>query len=314
VVLPTNGDGIAESNEIGPSGNSNFGVSTGRRPDADLKRTYNWEYAASIQHELVSGVSLNAGWYRRKFGDVEGQFNALVNPVTDFTAFQTTNPLTGAPMTVFDLNPGKLGQVDTVDRTSTVNTTIYNGYEMSFTARLPHGGTALGGWTVEKTTTVTCDTTNPNSFIFCDQTGELYQTLGVVPTLPYRHEFKLAGSYPLPWGTSASVSLLSFPGASIQPTWTVPATAFPNGQRTQPVTVPLVPRGAMYLPRWNQLDAGAKKSFQVGPLRLLGQVDVFNVLNTNVVLGEIQVFGSTLYKPTSILQGRLLRLSTTITF
>jgi len=237
-----------------------------------------------------------------------------LNPATDYTAVQTANPLTGAPMTIFNLNPAKLGQVDTVDRTSTVNSTLYTGYEASFFGRLPNGGTLMGGWTVERTQTVTCDASSPNSFIFCDQTGSLYQELGAVPHIPFRHEYKLAASYPMPYGTLASMSLLSYAGASIQPTWAVPASAFPNGQRTQPVTVPLVARGTQFLPRWNQLDVGLKKTIHVRGVEVLGQVDVFNVLNSNAVLGEITSFGSTLYRPTSILQGRLLRLSTSVRF
>ena len=307
-------DGIAQDNEIGPSGNANFGVSAGRRPDANLQRAYNWEYTASVQHQLLPRTSINVGWYRRKFGNLEGQFNALVNPGTDFTPVQTTNPLSGAPMTIFNLNPAKLGQVDTVDRTSTVNSITYTGFETSFSARLPRGGTALGGWTLERTLNVTCDTSNPNSFVFCDQTGALYQELGDSGHVPFRHEFKLAGSYPTPWGTQASLSLLSFAGAPVQPVWSVPATVFPNGQRTQPVTVPLLPRGTQFLRRWNQLDVAGKKEFQVAGIKVLGQVDVFNVLNSNVVLTEIQTFGPTLYKPASILQGRLLRLSTSVQF
>ena len=57
-----------------------------------------------------------------------------------------------------------------------------------------------------------------------------------------------------------------------------------------------------------------KKEFRLANVTVLGQVDVFNVLNSNVVLGEIQTFGPTLYKPTSILQGRLLRLSASVRF
>ncbi|HEY7171434.1 MAG TPA: carboxypeptidase regulatory-like domain-containing protein [Vicinamibacterales bacterium] len=307
-------DGFAQTNEIGPSGNANFGVSAGRRPDPDLQRAYNWEYTASVQHQLLPRLALNFAWYRRTFGDVEGQFNTLVNPATDFTPVATTNPLTGQPMTIFNLNPNKLGQVDNVDRTSDINSTSYNGFETSFSARLPRGGAALGGWTMERTLTVTCDASNPNSFIYCDPTGSLYQELGASGQVPYRHEFKLAGNYPMPWGTQASVSFLSFAGTAVQPVWAVPATVFPNGQRTQPVTVPLVPRATQFLPRWNQLDVAGKKEFRVRNLGVLGQVDVFNVLNSNVVLGEIQTFGPTLYKPTSILQGRLLRLSASIRF
>ena len=32
-------------------------------------RGYNWEYTVSAQHELAPRVSINGGWYRRKFGN-----------------------------------------------------------------------------------------------------------------------------------------------------------------------------------------------------------------------------------------------------
>jgi hypothetical protein len=71
----------------------------------------------------------------------------------------------------------------------------------------------------------------------------------------------------------------------------------------------------LFLDRWNQFDIGGRRSFHVGRRsELIGQVDVFNLFNTNVVLGEILTYGTTLYRPTSILQGRLLRLSATFKF
>jgi len=57
-----------------------------------------------------------------------------------------------------------------------------------------------------------------------------------------------------------------------------------------------------------------KKSVRVGHADLDAQADVFNVFNSNAVLTELQVFGPTLGQPTSILQGRLLRLSGSFKF
>lgn len=86
------------------------------------------------------------------------------------------------------------------------------------------------------------------------------------------------------------------------------------GGRTQSVTVNLVPPGSKYLERWNERDLSFRKVFKIGKYRVDGAMDVFNALNTNVVLSENQNFGSSLGQPLAVLQGRLLRVSSQIKF
>ena len=95
--------------------------------------------------------------------------------------------------------------------------------------------------------------------------------------------------------------------------WAVPTNLFPGG-RTQAVTVNLVPPGSKYLNRWNQLDLSVRRTFAFGKVKVDGALDIFNALNSNVVLTENQNFGSTLGQPQAILQGRLLRVSSQIKF
>ena len=108
-VLSTNRDGVPQDNEIGPRSNQNFGVSTGRRPDPDLGRQYNWDYSVAVDHAVTPALSVTGAWYHRTFHNVEGQYNTLVNPETDWTPFTTINPLTLEPMTIFNLNAGEAG-------------------------------------------------------------------------------------------------------------------------------------------------------------------------------------------------------------
>ena len=313
-ALPTNGDGIAQDNEIGPSGNRNFGVSTGRRPDSDLRRQYNWEYSASVQHQLTPQVSVSGGWFRRTFYNIEGQYNALVNIAVDYTAVQTVSPLSGEAMTVFNLLPSKQGQVDNIDRNSPINRESYNGYDANVNVRLPNGGNILAGWVIERYITITCDTSNPNALRFCDQTGRTHQDLGVNQSIPLANEFKLAVTYPLPFRTNVSVSVLSFPGGPLGVNWSPPASVFPNGQRTQVVTTPLLSPGGKHLPRWNQMDVGASKTIRVRNVDWGGTFTIYNVLNSNADLGQVQVFGPTLGRPSSIMPARLLRVGLTVKF
>jgi hypothetical protein len=96
--------------------------------------------------------------------------------------------------------------------------------------------------------------------------------------------------------------------------WAVPVSAFPGGRRTQAVTVNLVEPGSARLPRWNQVDMSLRRVFTIGRSRVDGSLDLFNVLNGSTVLDYNRNYGPTLYRPTQILQGRLLRLSSTLQF
>jgi hypothetical protein len=188
---------------------------------------------------------------------------------------------------------------------------------------------------------VACDQYDPNKLRFCDQTGETFQEFGRTSKPPFTNDFKLAATYPFPFGIHGSVVFMSYAGKGNSYTtnepflgvyWTVPASVFPNGQRTQSVSsapyslnggavqpnpglgVALIPPGTKYEDRWNQLDVSVKKVFRVGRREIQGQIALFNALNSNVVLAENEQFGVTLGEPRNILQGRMLRLGLLFNF
>ena len=80
----------------------NFGKSIiTTRYDPDLsqgwgKRPYNWEYSASVQHELLPRVSLEVGYFRRTFGNQTVTDNLDVTPA-DFDQFCITAPTDSSP-------------------------------------------------------------------------------------------------------------------------------------------------------------------------------------------------------------------------
>jgi carboxypeptidase family protein len=315
-VLPTNGDGIAQDNEIGPSNNPLFGSSVAATPSPNLAREYSWDYSASVQRELLPGVSVLGGWYYTRSYDAQATLNTAVS-LSSYLSVPVTNPLTNAPLTVFNLDPAFQGLVHNVVQNSSINHRDYMAYEGSVQARLTGGGTLLGGWAMERTRTVLCDTTNPNALFYCDQTGGLHQDMGAV-SIPYRHEFKVAASYPLPWQFQAGVSFLSYPGLPLTVNWAVPLTLLPNKSAPPSVPgfagIPIIAPGTSYLPRWNQLDVHFTREIRAGRIAVRPTVEVFNLLNTSVVLTQNQIFGSTLGRPTSTLQGRLMKLSAMIKF
>jgi len=336
-----NRDNIAEDNEIGPSGNANFGVSTGRAPASGLAREYNVETTVGVQHQLLPRLSVFGGYYHRHFYNQEAQQNPLLT-LSDWNPFQVVNPSgNGEAMTLFNLNAAKAGlySKQLVDINSSINRTIYDGFEVSFNARLPRGAHMFGGWSNDRLITISCDQYDPNKLRFCDQTGETFQQYGATRMPPFRNDFKLSANYPLPWDIDISGVFISFAGKgnsytaqdpSLGVYWTVPASAFPNGQRTRAVvSAPillaagaqtqapgfnLVAPNTKFEPRWNQLDLSVKRTFRFSRKEVQGQLAVFNVLNANTVLQEVQSFGSSLGQPQNVLQGRLMRLAVLINF
>jgi hypothetical protein len=336
-----NGDDIAQDNEIGASGNANFGVSTGRSPDPNLSREYNVETALGVQHQLLPQLAIFGGYFHRHFYKQEAQRNPLLT-AADWTPFQVANPLgNGEMITLFNLNAAKAGQYASqlIDVNSDINRTIYDGFEVSFTARLPRRAIVFGGWNNDRVISITCDQYDPNKLRYCDQTGKTFQEYGKTSMPPFRNDFKLAGSYPLAFGVEVSGVFMSYAGKgnsytaqdpSLGVYWSVPVTSFPNNQRTRVVTsapillaagsqtqapgVNLIPPNTKFQDRWNQIDLSAKRTFKYGRKEFQGQFAVFNVTNGNVVLQEVQTYGVTLGQPQNFLQARMMRLALLINF
>lgn len=342
-----NGDDIAQDNEIGPSGNANFGVSTGRTADPDLRREFNVETTLGVQHQLLPRLALFGGWFHRRFYNQEAQRNPLLT-AADWTSFQVANPIgNGEMITLFNLNPAKAGQYasNLTDFNSDINRTIYDGFEVSFTARLPKRATVFGGWTNDRVITITCDQYDPNKLRFCDQSGKTFQEYGKTSTPPFRNDFKIAGSYPIGWGIDVSAVFMSYAGKgnsytaqdpSLGVYWSVPASVFPNGQRTRvPTSAPillaagaqtqapgvnLISPNTKFQERWNQLDVSAKRTFKFGSKEFQGQFALFNLTNNNVVLQEVQTtslvsgLSPSLGQPQNFLQGRMMRLALLVNF
>jgi hypothetical protein len=314
IAKPTDRDDVVQENEVGPSNSTSFGRAADRQPIDGISRELNYEYTVSLQHQLFSGLSVTAGWYRRNYDKLIGSDNTLLDPATDFTPFTVANPIDGTPLTIYNLNLNKRGQVKTLDYNSDINTHISNDFEFSFNGRLPNGSTVFGNWSASRNVAVTCDNDNPNGW---DQ-SDLYYAITFLRggrfcdqrklSIPYRQDFKVAGTLPLPYGFDLSGTIVSFAGNELQATWNVPASVFPNGQRTQTTNVQLIQPGTKFLERWNQVDFAVKKSFRVGRITYSTQMDLYNMLNSSVVLTRNTSYGPSLDFPQTIIQARLMRL------
>jgi len=312
-----NRDDIAQDNEIGPASNRNFGLSPALRPDPDIKRPYHVEYNVTLQHEVVPRVSVTAAWYKRQYYRVF-QTKDLAVSFSDYTPVEVRSPLDGSAITIHNLRPDKLGLVDQFETNSSNNTRRYNGFDLSVDARPRSGTTLFGGITVGKQIDKTCDVPDPNQLRFCDQTQYLgYQTVA-----------KVSGSHLLPGGVVVSGTFQSYPGnpvnaqatfdvaspeAGLGVNWVVTRAVVPTLTQAQ-ITVPLIQPGSKYLDRYNQVDFRVGKRFRVGNTSFDANLDVFNALNTNVVLRVTETFGAALDRPLEIPLARLFRVSASVRF
>jgi len=330
VVLPTNGDDIAQENEIA-SGTPNFGLNPNARSiDPGIQRQGNREMTASVSHQLFSRMSVTAGYYHRTYQDIQDMDRTLIS-LSDYASFQVAPPdisrdktLAGvidpvAPITVYNLDPAKRGVYNTaqVDR-NVDNQLIYNGVDVSFNARLMQGSTLLGSWSTEKHVSVSCaGNDNPNGQVAAD----IYTGFNDVSNggrfcderkfhVPFTNEFKLAGNYPLPYGLDLGAVWQSYAGTARTVTWQPAATLFPlPAGRTNTETIILNPPGSLYYPRYNQLDLNLKKNVRAGRKTYSVQADLFNALNGNAIFARQNAVGNSLGDVTTILQGRLVRLA-----
>ena len=320
-----NGDDIAQDNEIGPV-NTPFNISgvSNKTADPNIKRPYQWEYTLGVQREITRGVSVTANWVRRDFRRLFWTDNVLTTQ-DDYTVAQVRNPLDPSEsIPIYNLNVAKRGQVREIDKNSDRNRRWYTGVDFGFTARVG-SGTVFGGTSIGRQMFVNCEVDDPNSLRFCDQ-----RKLDV----PYLAQFKLAGSYSLPYQVQVSGTWQGYPGVptgtarqdvlynsalnrvedpSLNVNYIVDRTIVPNLTAAS-VTVPLVPPGSSYLDRMNQVDVRLARKFTVRRVQAQGQFDIFNVLNANTILGEVETFGTSLHRPTAILQGRLFAAGVQLTF
>jgi hypothetical protein len=336
-----NANGSVQSGELGPTTNNNFGrivpSTTTTDPDALngwFVRTSNWEYTASVQHELMPRVSVNAGFYRRSFGNQLATDNELTDASSFDGPFCITAPVHadlpgggGYPVCgLYDIKPAAQGLVRNF-RTHASKfggiTDVFTGLDVTVNARLRTGTFFSGGINAQKRVQDQCNApvippavTNqidsPEAR-FCEQ------------TFPFRPDLKLLGSHTLPWNVVVSGTYQFTRGPNILATWAVPnALIAPSLGRnlaagaTATKTVSLIEPGTVYGENLNQLDLRLSKRVSAGRYRVRVDADLYNVFNSNWPFTLNNTFATTAtatwQRPTNVLQGRLFKIGAQFDF
>jgi hypothetical protein len=294
---------------------ANFGTQS-LNTYGEYPRTWNLEQGLELQHELLPRLSLTGSWFHGAFNDlaVTGVDQNL--SYADYTPIQIFNPLTGAPITAYNLNLNAVGRaVNNLDRLDPAREQIYNAYGLTFNWRPGRGAQIFGGFGFERELQVNCtNPDDPNETIFCNDKEN---------DIPFRKGLKLAGSFPLLWGVTLSGSLQSnesptsarsvvFTRTSRYPA-NCPAPC-PAGALIAPtlnqssLTIPLVATRATFVERITQLDLKASKTFRINRLTVSPTVEAFNINNSDAIISyqSTNSIAAAYLAPNSIMQGRMV--------
>jgi len=321
---------LPDANELGPINPPNFGstvVSTRYAEDALTNRISNWELSAQVQHEIVPRVALNAGYFRRWYDNLRVQENLNIAPA-NYSPYSVTAPVDsrlpgGGGYTVTGLfDPNFLAAANNIVTLASnygTATEVYNGVDVTVNARLPKGIVISGGPSIGRVETNYCFTIDspqgtglPPAQGATSQAGLLY--CNVKP--PFQPNVKLLGVYPLPWyGVQFAATFQSLPGPQITASRTYTnAEIRPTLGRNLATgaagtaAVQLIQPGTMYDERLYQLDLRVSKIFRLGGHhRLQANLDIYNAGNASSILAINTTYGASWLRPTSILQGRLVR-------
>ena len=121
------------------------------------------------------------------------------------------------------------------------------------------------------------------------------------------------GSYQLLYGVRVSANFQSVPGSERGITYQVNRLILPALVPAS-LSIRLNEPGTLYNDRVNQLDFSLAKSIRTNGVDVRPELSLFNMLNANPVLIQVNAFGASLNNATSIQAPRLIRLGVTVKF
>ena len=309
-----NANGSVQLNELGPTGNSNFGtpvIST--QFDNDVlsgwfKRGYSWETDVAVQHELLPRVAVGALYYRRTVGNTRVTDDLTLTPGSYDGPFCITAPTTddrlpnaGQPVCeLYDIKPqfrvtsGTNSFVTFADTLGVRRDDVISGVELTVNARVSRGVFLSGGVSFANRHQNDCDIVdNPENARFCDLDSG------------YRPDIKMNGAYMLPLDVRVSGTYRGLAGPQIGATWSAPnsavAPALGRSLAACPATgicrstkaVALIEPGTEYVAMRHAFDLRFSKLFRFNRYRLQVNADLYNAFNANGIQTINTTFSTT---------------------
>jgi hypothetical protein len=295
-------------------------------------RPYNWEYSASVQHEVIPRLSVSAGYFRRVRGNFWVTDNEAVS-ASDYSFYSVTVPndprlpnsgqvISGLP----DLNPEKLGQVHNVVKDSSPfgkQIEHWDGFDITATGRFQNliiqGGVSSGRRLTDNCAVVgkvpEAEFQAAAGFL----NGIIYPFCNV--SEPMLTQVKGSASYLLPWWdirVSGTLQSVTGPPIRANDTYAVaPDLGRPltNGSSTVNLIsgfLDSTPFGTssstLYGDRLNQVDLRFTKILKFGSRGSIDlNVDLYNAFNSDAILAEQENYGVTWRNALGVIQPRFVK-------
>ncbi len=315
-----------QNGECGQINNLNFGQNN---PNALMispdiltgNRQYNWDMSLLLQRQIMRGVSLSAGYYRKQFYNVTVQENLLWEP-SHFKEYCVNAPVDprlpdggGYQMCgLYDVDRAVFGRGQSAIQLESQfgeRKSAYDGFDLTGQARLAHGVNFSGGMNIGRTRTDTCFIVDsPQAMRFCDNRP------------PFQPNLSFVGVVPLPWySIFTAFTYRDYPGfgilanqqyraAEIVPSLGRPFSSGDNGT----VNVALIEPGTMFGPRQRQFDFRLSKRFVFDGWRMSTNLDVSNLLNSSTATAANNTFGTNWQRPTQLQKGRWAKIGLQLDF
>jgi Carboxypeptidase regulatory-like domain len=322
---------------------SNFGVRSLAQFDPDLQRPYQLAFNAGVTHEILQGLTLSFEYFRSDFRNITLRQNSL-RDANSYDRTDVVSPLDGSVIPVWTVKPAFSSAVANIDSTSPDMKRNFNSFEFGFTSRMARGIRGFGGFSLERTLNDVCVSakSDPNRSLYCDQSqsgipwAKQFKATLVVPikwgiqtsfALQSLNGY-LAGTAAQAFGGFTAGTGFDRPNG-LGTFWLVTPTLRYAANCTGPCTpgalvlpllaasgaasisVPLAAPETEFTPRINQLDISVSKSLNFGAITAVPKMDFFNALNSDdyTAVTTAQFGAATYLRPSTILQGRIIRIA-----
>jgi len=295
-------------------------------------REFNWQAAATLQHELRPGLGVHATYHRTWYGNSLARVNEAVTN-SDFDPFCVTVPtdvrLPGGGGNelcgFFDVDPTKFGQVRNLATQASnygEQEEVFNGVDVGFTARFWRVRQLQGGVSTGRTVVDVCYAANSPNTTPSAITGTGFRAgptdrnfCRVSPPWSAATQVKLAGVVSLPWQIDGSFTYQNLPGTPIYADMVVTSAQIaPSLGRdlaagaTATTVIQIMPEQTYFEERSSQLDIRFAKSIRMGRTTVRGMLDIYNILGERAVLAMNTRYGPNFLVPTVIMPPRLFKL------